>query len=182
MNLRKLYQASENRENADLLEKEGPIYCKNGSWLGCSYYFWDSYIDNAHWWGKIHYNNKYFIAESGYDADSDELFDLVGNTENLTKLKSAAEIIRIHIAREKSLTVDLVLEYLKEKTSFPYKAVRAYPERSKTSMTQNVLFFRNQHSYIDMIPPIQLCVYDKSFLRVAYKVVFPIEYASDYAV
>jgi hypothetical protein len=50
---KKIYQTLEDRGNADDIENHGPFPCKwENTWLGRGYYFWDTFMNNAHWWGK----------------------------------------------------------------------------------------------------------------------------------
>jgi len=68
---RKIYQTLEDRNNPDVVENQGPFLCnRKDVWLGIGYYFWDSFIENAHWWGKegARYKN-YFICESSFELN-----------------------------------------------------------------------------------------------------------------
>ncbi len=49
-----VYQTLEDRfTDLDKLEREGPYICSwENSWLGDGYYFWEAFIENAHWWGR----------------------------------------------------------------------------------------------------------------------------------
>ena len=87
-----LYQTLENRKNPEIIEKNGPFLCNwENTWLGDGYYFWDSFINNAHWWGKEarKYKDGYIICKSICDYNSIDCFDLVGNTEHLQLLLEA---------------------------------------------------------------------------------------------
>ena len=56
-----LYQTLEDRSNIDYVEENGPFICRrNSAWLGIGYYYWDTFVDNAHLWGEKIYkkNNK----------------------------------------------------------------------------------------------------------------------------
>lgn len=78
-----LYQAIDGGRKA---VPETPIYCSTSdARLGHGYYFWDSIIDAAHWWGKVHYGGHYIICQSFYDAHSDKLFDLLGDLSLIGK-------------------------------------------------------------------------------------------------
>jgi len=84
MKLRKAYQTLENRNNPDQIEEQGPFLCnRKSAWLGEGYYFWDSFIENAHWWGQEGYKNNYVICESTFELDEDKCFNLVDNPEHL---------------------------------------------------------------------------------------------------
>ena len=79
MRSRHLYQSVEDRGRVEYT----PIFCEaKDAWLGQGYYFWDSEINDAHWWGQEHYNGFYVICQSKYDYDSLEYFDLLGNTDH----------------------------------------------------------------------------------------------------
>lgn len=80
MKLTNIYQALENRENDEEVEEHGPFFCsevessgnmKKGvrePWLGSGYYFWDSRIEDAKWWGETVYRrNGYVVYHTMYD-------------------------------------------------------------------------------------------------------------------
>lgn len=62
-----IYQTLEDKDNDEEIERHGPYFCsvyeidgspKKGSkepWLGGGYYFWDTRINDAHWWGRTVY-------------------------------------------------------------------------------------------------------------------------------
>ena len=116
---------------------EGPIYCSTrDARLGEGYYFWDSAINAAHWWGRQHYQGNYIICQSFYDAHSDHYFDLLGNVEHRSILNECADILRQRKPDDFSLAE--VLELLKcQLPQFKelYWAIRAeainksYPDR-----------------------------------------------------
>ena len=51
MGVKKIFQTLEDRNNPDEVESQGPFICTNNPWLGKGYYFWDTFLDLAHWWG-----------------------------------------------------------------------------------------------------------------------------------
>lgn len=56
MNDKTLYQTVEDRNNPSEIETEGPFLCvRNNAWLGRGYYFWDTFVELAHWWGNTIY-------------------------------------------------------------------------------------------------------------------------------
>ena len=81
-----------------------PFYAKDFAqerkyqFLGAGYYFWDDDIEQAHYWGKVHYNNKYYIVV--FDCNIDEEFLLDLNTREGQKMffemqKALQEVISI---------------------------------------------------------------------------------------
>ena len=164
MRRRYLYQTLDNRSNAEEIQKHGPYECnRDDAWLGRGYYFWDSSIEAAHWWGKMK-DDGYIICESQYNYDSLEYLDLVGNTEHLKKIKDIATIIKDET--KQSVTVPMAIEQMKIYTDFSkqYKAIRAYPIKSRKNEEDKIYFIDKNVSYINLDPPIQMCVLDKSFL------------------
>ena len=75
-----IYQAIAKRgeQNEDYFEKIGPIKCTNSkAWLGDGYYFWDTRIDDAHWWGQMS-RGDYFILRATMQLHPGVCFDLEG--------------------------------------------------------------------------------------------------------
>jgi hypothetical protein len=76
--MKTIYQTLENRGNLDFIENNGPFICKrNNAWLGTGYYFWESFIENAHWWGKEcnNYPNGYVICKAIYTENEEKCFN-----------------------------------------------------------------------------------------------------------
>ncbi|MBF1311941.1 MAG: hypothetical protein HXN06_02310 [Porphyromonadaceae bacterium] len=104
-----LYQAIDGGRNA---VPEVPIYCSTSeARLGWGYYFWDSLIHAAHWWGRTHYRDNYIICQSFYDAHSDRYFDLVGDLTHREMLRECADELRKR--KQEDFSLAEVLELLK---------------------------------------------------------------------
>lgn len=179
-----LYQTVEDRDNPDEIENNGPYFCKdNNAWLGHGYYFWDTIINLAHWWGNLRYSKSgYVICKSSMSEESmKEVYDLVGKPELILELQKASEIIKTR-AGTSSVYIPEIIEYLKKKTSFLrlYKAIRAFPIDTLPLEMREKLKFNNKHGgYIDTLPAIQICVIDKSILNEEYQIVYPDIYCSE---
>ncbi len=95
---KEVYQTLENRgTNLNKLVSEGPYLCNwENSWLGDGYYFWDTFIENAHWWGQEirKYPNGYIICKAICDYSDESCFDLAGNTEHLKMLKDTYDFMK----------------------------------------------------------------------------------------
>lgn len=73
MKVADIYQTLEDRQNYEEIEAHGPYFCseryQNGilkkgvkePWLGEGYYFWDSRISDAQWWGDTIYSKKGYV-------------------------------------------------------------------------------------------------------------------------
>lgn len=186
-----IYQTLEDRgTDLNKLESEGPYPCHwKNSWLGDGYYFWDTFIENAHWWGgEIRkYQNGYIICKAICDYTDELCFDLVGNTEHIKRFKDAFELMEKMGLANKNTKVKRIIHYLKNDLGlFKYEAIRAYGIKSKSYRSRfnfTLNFENNRPSYLDFAPAIQICFYKKDSLNLrGYKITFPQEYIEDYAV
>ena len=62
-------------KNAPFEAKENQQLNKE-QFLGAGYYLWEDDIEQAHHWGKVHYNNQYYIVAFECEIDEDFLLDL----------------------------------------------------------------------------------------------------------
>ena len=174
-----IYQTVEDRENPDYVEQHGPFICTNkNAWLGEGYYFWDTIIELAHWWGNLCYKDSgYIICQSACDDKLEKVFDLVGRPEHLIEMKRCSEIITKKWHKS-TVYVPEIIAYLKQFTQFStrYKAIRANPLSTlPNSYSQSFLFkFNNRNkAFIDVCPAIQFCFFDKSLFTEDYLIVYP---------
>lgn len=180
MKLRKAYQTLENRNNPDQIEEQGPFLCnRKSAWLGEGYYFWDSFIENAHWWGQEGYKNNYVICESTFELDEDKCFNLVDNPEHLKLFEFTKKALieqQIH-----NLIVPRVIKFLKQRKNFKYEAIRANGINSKNE--SRTPFVIKGHQYLESFPAIQICFFSKKSLnRRGFKIIYPEEYVQGYVV
>lgn len=183
--LNKLYQTLEDRSNIDYVEENGPFICqRKDAWLGTGYYYWDTFIDNAHLWGKKIYTEKnkdYIICLSTVDFNNEDVYDL-DNPNILLEFKILEEKLS-EIYPDKHITVAVVLEQLKLSQEFTYKAVKARALGDMNSTKQKVPFKANHIAYLDLCPHIQVCIIDKILVGDGnFKVVYPLEYCENYAI
>lgn len=184
MGCKMLYQTVEDRDNPDQVEAEGPFKCTKAErdpWLGDGYYFWENFIENAHWWGEMGYHNRYMICSA--NCQDSNIFDLTsGNLEHLTILREYRDILSSR-APNKRFTVRVVLEHMMAHSgAFYYAAIRAdgiNTTNKCAEISKHRLYFPNNVSYINLMPQIQICIIDKQKMKLSgYKVVYPIEYCS----
>ena len=180
-----LYQTVEDRNNPDDIERDAPYPCNaHNAWLGNGYYFWDTLIANAHWWGRSHYHHTdYVIVEFNCDSMyNGKCYDLHGNMEHLDYFNKVVEFLKEQSLFSDEDTVSKVISYLKGKTDFStrYEAIRAYGHQSKKNQ-QFVLFERNKAFGLEREPAVQLCLFHKRSLNLsAGRIVFPEDYCSEY--
>ncbi len=195
MSRRKAFQTLEDRGNKDHVEKTGPFSCtRSSAWLGTGYYYWESFIENAHWWGIVgaNYEKGYIICESTFVLDDDKCFNLVDNPYHLESFRKTITIMKEKgLYVENKTTVRRVIEYLKNTLKiFTFEATRVYGVNSlsfNSPHSKRAIFVNKEGNrnpqYLDLIPAIQICFYDKSSLSLnGFKVIYPIEYSDDYLV
>ncbi len=142
-----------------------PYLCTCNPWLGVGYYFWDTFIDLAHWWGETHCHGRYIITQTDCRLGDGEVFDLVGNTEHIKVFADYVEMLEKKTGEE--ATVPQVIEHMKRHTKFldRYKAIRADGRLSISSSspyTFRVKFSQDKSQFIDLLPPIQYCIVNRS--------------------
>ncbi len=145
-----------------------PFRCVNNPWLGEGYYFWDSFIELAKWWGEVHYHGNYVVTETTAKFGDDAVFDLVGNTDHMRFFAQYADIVAAD--RQCEVTVAQIIEHMKRHTSFAkeFKAIRVDGRLSISTVPENlpyikrVRFSLEHQQYLDLLPPIQYCVFDKA--------------------
>lgn len=173
-----LYQTVENRDNADEVEQNAPYMCVNqNAWLGKGYYFWDTFIELAHQWGKLSYNDNYFVCKVIGECQEDNVLDLVGNTEQISDIREITK--RLEEQYRNKLTTPFVIEYLKKNTQFDYSVIRAYFAHSFSDLRiyhLPVSTDKNKIQYLDLCPAIQCCVLNKKILKLPIEIVYPQTY------
>lgn len=170
MQIREMFQAARYCDKTSF-EQHGPILSKFPTnkenieaepWLGVGYYFWDSIIADARWWGETHYHFNYIIARSFYNAWSDDYLDL-------TDVAQRDDFFIAYFAMKekgvKNISLPKYIEIRKNKDKeFQYKAIKAWPFPSAGVNVTEIPFPDNRFS-LKRYSRIQICVIDKSFLH-----------------
>lgn len=187
-----IFQTLEDRGNPEHIEANGPFECDwDNTWLGHGYYFWDSFKDNAHFWGEMRYkkNNKdYVIGKSEFTYDENELFDLT-TPKHLILFKKIVENIIDKDIITGEVTVLKVIMFLKEIGIFPYKASRAHCDRT---IGRNYPEFKNEVKFeetkdpkkpknfsMNLTPAYQICIYsplEGSGFSGSFEIIYPEKY------
>lgn len=177
-----IYQTLEDRQNDEEVEDHGPYFCseryangilKSGTkepWLGEGYYFWDTRIADARWWGDIVYSRKgYIICKTTYDQNSPLLYDLVGDIRQFDEFIDCAELIKKKL-NLKTVKFPVVLAYMKkENVDFNYKAIRVWPHPNTFEKTP--IRFPDAKVVLCKPDKIQICFFDKTLLTEPYRIV-----------
>lgn len=176
-----LYQTLANRHNPSEIEKHGPYKCTNKkrSWLGVGYYFGDTFIELAHWWGNFGgcHNGNYIICESIRPYDEEVVFDLHDNVNHINDFKG----YYYELLKTGEYTVSGALEHLKRHTNFcdKYIAIRIRGDHSTSSIPNSkVPFILRRKPFYNLVPPIQICYFNcPDISKWDYRVIYPEEYA-----
>lgn len=182
-----LYQTVEDRNNPNDIERDAPYPCNaNNAWLGTGYYFWDTLIVNAHWWGRSHYHyTNYVIVEFNCDSiNNGRCYDLYGNLEHRDEFNKYIDLLKEQLLFSNEDTVSKAINFMKDKTDFlkRYEAIRVYGHHSKRRQ-QFVLFEKNKDYGWEREPAVQICLFRKNSLNLSKgKIVFPAKYCNDYIV
>lgn len=177
-----IYQALENRNNDEFVEEHGPFFCslvdthgkvKNGvkePWLGAGYYFWDSRIEDAKWWGEtVYQKNGYVVCHTLYDQHSPLLYDLVGDLELFDEFVACASLVKEKTGLKK-VSFPVVLAYMKKLPGFDYKAIRVWPYQRNVEETE--VKFPDNRMMLGKTSKIQICFFDKTLLIQPYRIVY----------
>lgn len=177
-----IYQTLEDRCNDDEVEAHGPYRCtlyengfrKSGArvpWLGEGYYFWDSRIEDAKWWGKtVYVGGGFIICKTQYDSHSPCLLDLVGDLDAIDDFRKCVTLLKQERGL-KNVRFSAVLNYLKGMSEFQYKAVRVWPTQYVTRMSSEVEFPGGRF-LLGNVERVQICFFDKTLLQYPFRVVY----------
>jgi hypothetical protein len=181
MRLTDIYQTLEDRHNEEYVVSHGPFLCKERTkdgkrkggikepWLGEGYYFWDTRIEDAQWWGDTVYKKKgYFICHTQYDQRSELLFDIVGDISQFDEFINCAKLI-MEMNKIDHVSFPTVLHYLKNTSDFKYKAIRVWPFPPKIEKTN--INFPDDKMGLAKLSKIQICFFDKTLLTYPYELI-----------
>lgn len=188
-----VYQTVENRdENIDYVESNGPFICtSHRAWLGEGYYFWDSHIELAHWWGNVRYEKNqldYLICRS-IIYRNEKCYDLHGEGKFRIEFAEAiSEMKKARLYKNHVTTVSKVIEFLKKRNEFKkkYDSIRVLGTESVRNFYNkelNLKFETNKKvkTFLDLNPPVQFCLFDRKAQNIeGYNVIYPEYYAEGY--
>ena len=180
-----LYQTLEDRDNVDYVEANGPFLGNiRDTWLGKGYYYWDTFINSAHFWGWSSYkskNKEYIIAKTELDIPSERLLNLLDPVD-IQKFSTWIDEYELTFPNRK-VTVEKVITHIQNimGSSFPYVAVKAvFNDCVNKPEYQNRIYQKNGRAYLDLQPPIQMCIFDKSIIgQNNFKVIYPSDYLNE---
>jgi hypothetical protein len=168
--LEPLYQTIQNKGTNDSIERMGPIYGRDNTWLGPGYYFWEGAIELAHWWGRVHCKSDYIICEATAEFNQSEMFDLFGNTSDFKLFRDITNALKDKFAYQE-ITVSAVLNEMRKRTSFHYKVIRARSEHHIPG-GEKMRFVERDTNVLITLPAVQVCFTDTKSVK-NYHVIYP---------
>lgn len=184
-----LYQTLKDKKNPDEVEANAPYPCrKDIAWLGYGYYFWDTDIDIAHWWGESYHGmGKYMICEADAIIDG-TCWDIHGNGKHIKEFRQiCTTMIDAGISTWEKLLVPQVIAFFQKKGVFTYSAIRAvgvFPKRVKSlneKLSIKLKFELENNVTMPIHPPIQICLLQKKALSLRnIRIVYPLDYVESF--
>ena len=186
-----LYQTLQDRGNIKEILDDAPYLCNwENTWLGKGFYFWDTFIDIAHWWGKIRYKKNYIICRFICEYDISKCFDLVGETDHMIDFSKAIDFLKQKKLVDENTTVSRVISFMRNSGSFNYEAIRVFGINSidntkclNRRFVYRIMFEKDKIQYLDYKPAIQICIFEKTGLNLSKaSIEFPAEYIPGYLI
>ena len=181
-----LFQTLEDRDNVDFVEANGPFPGNiRDRWLGKGYYYWDTFINSAHFWGRfsyLKYNKKYIIAKSVVTLHPSKTLNLLDG-DDLQKFSTWINEFELTYP-DKKVTPEKVITHIQNVMGkdFPYTAIKALFVDCLNCEDYQDRLYPNGKAYLDLQPPIQVCIIDKSIIgRDNFKVIYPLNYSDSEA-
>ena len=112
-----LYQTVDDKRNTKYVLENAPFKCtRHDAWLGEGYYFWDTFINCAHWWGKNSYGDKYMVCKTTCQYNENEILDLVGNTKQIEQVRKYTTLLQAKKGR--ALKACAIFNFMKRRPFF----------------------------------------------------------------
>ena len=146
--------------------------------LGTGCYLWDYNLNYAKVWGRIRYNNRFYVIECELNLPESLFLDLVGNRKDMAWLLHMPVWLKEEgfYDLEEIWTVGNFIELLKELRKetgeneiFPYKAIRSIDNNAKIDELIGVKFVDNKEGFINLNPRLVVCLTEKNELLLLSK-------------
>ncbi len=188
--MKKLYQTLEDRGNPDEVQDCGPFRCRtDNAWLGEGYYFWEYFIELAHFWGQNCRYSNYIICEATANLNDNNCYDLVDNFNHIQDFKNIFQLMTDEGLVNEKTTVRRIISFMQAKGLFQHSAIRVVGTNSiagkekNEQFTQRVRFDNKLPAFLDLIPPIQICILNIANVSLNdYSIVYPDIYVQGYVV
>ncbi|MCC6279564.1 MAG: hypothetical protein IT262_03125 [Saprospiraceae bacterium] len=175
------YHTVEDRNNPDVILLEGPFRCeREDAWLGHGYYFWDTRIELAHFWGELNFNRRgHVICRGIINDDPGILWDLDGRIAHQEEFIAAIDMMIDAgiISRDEDATVNEIITFLKKRDILTYKAIRAADEDNDTYFIRFKPRKAPKQAKMRLRQRVQICLIEKNNLTLQeFLIIFPEKY------
>ncbi|MBR6250729.1 MAG: hypothetical protein IKR17_05995 [Bacteroidales bacterium] len=158
-----LYHTSQGEGKISEVVKSAPFRSENDGWLSQGYYFWEGFIEHAHYWGKTHYHGSYYIFKAKA-VNNICVFSLL-EPIHLKIFNKTCDLIG---KNRNDITVRDVINFLRDKTKFSFDAIKAYT--SFGSIREKwIPYVESNTRQLPTMPAVQICIFDKrSIARIEF--------------
>lgn len=132
-----LHHTCSQKGGKDYVLENAPFLAKNNAqnrkfqFLGEGYYLWENDIEQAKYWGKVHYDNSFFIVEFEYDIEDKLLLDLNAREGQRTLYKIIDTIQKEVGLNLKNWPLSKLLSFIyRSNINFIYKSIKVKDEFS----------------------------------------------------
>lgn len=183
------HHTCKNQGNLDILERkklplaysEYKLENNSNPFLGSGYYFWDYNMEQAKEWGKIHYQDRYYIFEAQIPYNDAIMLDLVGNRQHIAWLLGMMKEFEYENLDVGGWEIGKFIEHLKQmsmeneefRDMFPYQIVRAIDHSFNPYLSKFYFESGKSDRYINLNPRIIVCVINATHQTIKnFKLVF----------
>lgn len=187
----RIYQTLKNKNNHKEVLSHGPYLCnRSDAWLSEGYYFWDTFIENAHDWGMLVYKEKkYYIFQAMCYLSNEVCFNLC-EPYFMNIFKEVVEQLSRNRISKKDMLVAEVIDYMRfeaqDVVEFHKKfiAVKAiglkYNEIKHIYPTHLQFAERYTNDFLSLQPRVQIAIFENGFPEVKdWLICYPEELAKD---
>lgn len=188
----RIYQTLENRNNHEEILSHGPYICvRSDAWLSEGYYFWDTFIENAHDWGMMSYKeiSKYCIFQGTYYLSNEVCFNLCEPYFLYTFKKVVDRLVEKKI-KSKNMLVAEVIDYMRfeapDAIEFheKYLAVKAigfkYHENKDSSLAHLQFKKKYTNDFLNLHPRVQVAIFQEGIKDINdWQICFPEKFVED---
>lgn len=134
---------------------------KSEPWLAEGYYFWESFISNAEYWGKSHCHGNYDIYCGEYDSNDPKCLNLIDNPVCISLIEQAYKTF-IEEKSRKPQYLCQVFYFLRKGNTFKnqYDCVRVVADGGMSN-GDSVHYSKDSFVLYSIIRQIQVCFWTK---------------------
>lgn len=145
--------------------------------VGPGFYFWENNIEMANVWGKLRYNDQYYILEVLFELTEENCFDLVGNRNHQLYMVDCLKQLFIKSGVQRDYwTINQCIHFLRKlnelnKKIFPFQYVRVIDlyKHATIKKQYSLKFLKHRQNYTVINPRIIVCAFNKDDINLLNK-------------